>query len=55
MIVFVFGVHYFLYNHLEEKKRAGCFALTVLRMSCNCEYSVALPQITKYVYVLSIS
>ena len=44
--MFVFGMHYFVpllvYNHLEEEK-ADCFALVVLRMSCYCICSVALP------------
>ena len=30
-------------NHLKEEGRAGCFAFIVLRMSCYCECSVALP------------
>ena len=30
-------------NHLEEEERAGCFAFDVLRMSCYCICSVALP------------
>ena len=31
-------------NHLEEEERAGCIAFIVLRMSCNCVCSVALPR-----------
>ena len=31
------------YDHLEEKKRAGCFAFIVLRMSCYCKCSLTLP------------
>ena len=30
-------------NHLEEEKRAGCFAFIVLRMSCYCICSVTFP------------
>ena len=30
-------------NHLEEERRAGCFAFIVLRMSCYCKCSVTLP------------
>ena len=30
-------------NHLEEEERAGCFAFIVLRLSCCCICSVALP------------
>ena len=29
--------------HLEEEERAGCFAFIVLRMSCCCKCTVALP------------
>ena len=43
----LFGMHYFVsflvFNHLEEEARAGCFAFVVLRMSCYCICSVALP------------
>ena len=43
----LFGMHYFVSflvcNHLGEEERAGCFAFFVLRMSCNCICSVALP------------
>ena len=28
---------------IEEEERASCFAFIVLRMSCYCECSVALP------------
>ena len=31
-------------NYLEEEEKAGCFAFIVLRVSCYCKYSVALPQ-----------
>ena len=41
----LFGMHYFMSflvcNHLDEK--AACFAFVVLRMSCYCIFSVALP------------
>ena len=30
-------------NHLEEEEIAGCFAFTVLWISCYCEDYVALP------------
>ena len=30
-------------NHLNRDRRAGCFALTVLLMSCDSQCSVALP------------
>ena len=30
-------------NHHEEEERAGCFAFVVLRMSCYCICSLALP------------
>ena len=47
MFVFVFvciTLCPFLFcNHLEEEERAGCFAFVVLRMSCYCICSVALP------------
>ena len=33
-------------NHLEEKERADCFSFIVLRMSCYCKCSVALPHVT---------
>ena len=31
-------------NHLEEEERAGSFAFIVLRVSCYCKCSVALPR-----------
>ena len=31
-------------NHLEEEERAGRFAFIVLRVSCCCKCSVALPR-----------
>ena len=30
-------------NHLEEEERTGCFAFTVLRISCYCKCHMALP------------
>ena len=35
---------FYFCNHLEEEERAGCFAFIVMRMSCYCECSVALPR-----------
>ena len=32
-----------LCNHFGEEKKAGCFAVIVLQMSCHCKCSVALP------------
>ena len=41
-------MHYFMstlvYNHLEEKERAGCFDFIVVTMSCDCKCSLVLPQ-----------
>ena len=39
MLVFVFGVHYFISllfycNHLDEEERAGCFAFILLSFGC---------------------
>ena len=43
----LFGMHYFVSflvcNHLKEEERAGCFGFVVLRTSCHCICSVALP------------
>ena len=40
-------MHYFVFflfcNHLEKDERADCLAFVVLRMSCYCKFSVALP------------
>ena len=40
-------MHYFVSiqfcNHLEEEEKAGCFAITVLKMYCYFKCSVALP------------
>ena len=37
-------MHYFVsFLVLQEEERAGCFAVIVLRMSCDCKYSVTLP------------
>ena len=40
-------MHYFVsilvFNHLEEEKKAGCFAVIVLKMYCDYKCSVALP------------
>ena len=36
-------VSFLVYNHPEKEERAGCFAFIVLRMSCFCKCSVALP------------
>ena len=40
-------MHYFVsflvYNHLEEEKRAGCFAFIALRMFCYSICAAALP------------
>ena len=30
-------------SYFEEEERAGCFAFIVLRISCYCKCSVALP------------
>ena len=36
-------VHFFVFcNHLEEEKKAGCFAIVALQMYCYYECSVAL-------------
>ena len=34
---------FLFYNHLEEERKAGCFAIIVLQMYCYCKYFVALP------------
>ena len=34
---------FYVFNHLEEGERAGCFAFIVLRKSCYCKCSVTLP------------
>ena len=43
----LFFMHYFVSiqfcNHLEEEEKAGCFAITVLKMYCYFKCSVALP------------
>ena len=41
----LFGVHecLFLKKNVIDK-RTGCLSLIVIRMSCYCEYPVALPQ-----------
>ena len=43
-----FVIQYFVsvlfYNHLGGEERAGCFTLTVFRVSCDSQCSVALPR-----------
>ena len=43
-----FVIPYFLSiyvcNHLDEEKRAGCFALSAFLMSCDSQWSAARPQ-----------
>ena len=34
-------MHNFVFGHLEKEKKAGCFAITVLPMSCYYKYSAA--------------
>ena len=40
-------MHYFVpilaCNHLQEREKAGCFAVVVLEMYCYCKCSVAFP------------
>ena len=36
-------VPFYFCNHLDGKKSAGCFILTVFLMSCDCQCSVDLP------------
>ena len=44
---YCFVMQYFVYilvsNHLEEERKAGCFAIIVLQMYCYYNYSVTLP------------
>ena len=37
-------VHSSFCNHLEQKEKAGCFAIIVLQVYCYYKCSVALPQ-----------
>ena len=34
----------YVYNHVDEEKRDGCFALTAFPMSCDSQWSASLPQ-----------